>query len=94
MWISVISVDIRWHPLASVDPGCGIVDVLLQLSIYVALDILPLVRFMMVYFSTGTGQLGQARAKGERCFRNVQQSDGANQGILNNLGSFTSTTTK
>lgn len=39
---------------------CGIVDVLLQLSIYVALDILPLVRFMIVYFSTGPGQLGQA----------------------------------
>ena len=39
-------------------------DVLLQLSIYVALDILPLVRFMIVYFSTGPGQLGQARAEG------------------------------
>ena len=66
--LNVLPCGYRFHPLTSVDPGCGIVDVLLQLSIYVALDIMPLVRFMIVYFSTGPGQLGQARAKREKMF--------------------------
>jgi len=39
---------------------CGSLDMFLQLSIYAAFDILPLVRFIVVYFSTGSGQLGQA----------------------------------
>eukprot|EP00913_Durusdinium_trenchii_P022724 g21340.t1 len=38
---------------------CGSLDILLQLSIYVALDLFPLITFIVKY--SGTGQLGEAR---------------------------------
>ncbi|CAK9110544.1 Putative lipase ATG15 (Autophagy-related protein 15) [Durusdinium trenchii] len=37
---------------------CGSLDILLQLSIYVALDLFPLITFIVKY--SGTGQLGEA----------------------------------
>eukprot|EP00438_Fugacium_kawagutii_P016861 Skav219693 [mRNA] locus=scaffold817:196422:202954:+ [translate_table: standard] len=39
---------------------CPLLDLFLQCSIYVALDIWPLVQFVIAVFTSGSGQLGQA----------------------------------